>query len=102
VNVVCVVSGVRDSELAAEACICGSGWTPSPCAAGVCVKNANGAVLSTPFVFAGDVELRGSRFVAGLGWSSARKRAICASLRFCSAARAALSFCVSRSLRRSV
>lgn len=101
-KVVCVASEVRDSGAVDEAC--GSGCTPSDCAAGVCVRKAKGAAASMPVLldFAGDVELRASRFGAWLGWSSARSRAICASLRFFSATRAALSFCVSRSLRRSV
>jgi hypothetical protein len=70
----------------------------------VCVKNANGALpFSAPFVcFAGDVDVRDSRFGALFGCSRARNRAICASLRFFSATRASLSFLVSTSLRRSV
>lgn len=66
-KVVCVESGVRDSGAVLD--VCGSGCTPSACAAGVCVKNANGASPSTPpFVdFAGEVEDRGSRFGAALG-----------------------------------
>ena len=95
---VCVVSGVRDSVDEGW----GRGWMPRVWAAGVCVRKAKGAVVScVPFVFAGLVDERGSRF-AGLGWRSAFKRAICASLRFFSATRAALSFCVSISLRRRV
>lgn len=101
-KVVCVVRGVRDSCAVVD--VCGRGCTPSDCAAGVCVRKANGAVASAVLLlcFAGDVELGASRFGAGFGWSSARRRAICASLRFFSATRAALSFCVSRSLRRRV
>jgi hypothetical protein len=77
---------------------------PRAWAAGVCVRNAKGtSPFVVPFVaFAGEVEDRGSRFGAELGWTRARSRAICASLRFFSATRAALSFCVSISLRRSV
>jgi hypothetical protein len=76
---------------------------PSACAAGVCVKNANGASPPlVPFAFAGLVEDRGSRFGTVLGCNNTLNRAICASLRFFSATSAALSFCVSMSLRRSV
>jgi hypothetical protein len=101
VNVVCVVSGVRGPEVVPD--VWGSGCTPSACAAGVCVKNANEA---SPFpapsiCFAGEFDDRGSRF-GTLGCSRARNRAICASLRFFSATRASLSFLVSMSLRRSV
>lgn len=95
---VCVASGVRDSVDEEW----GRGWMPRVCAAGVCVRKAKGAEVScVPLVFAGLVDALDSRF-AGLGWRSAFKRAICASLRFFSAARAALSFCVSMSLRRRV
>jgi hypothetical protein len=105
VKVVCVVSGFLDSVAVEE------GWgrvcMPSSCAAGVCVRNAKGApvpfaTLSPFVVFAGDVELRDSCLGATLGCSKALNRAICASLRFFSAMRAALSFCVSMSLRRRV
>lgn len=97
-----VASGVRDSDAVWD--VWGRGWMPRACVAGVCVRNENGA---SPFVvplvaFAGEVEDRGSRFGSGLGWRSARSLAICASLRFFSAARAALSFWVSMSLRRNV
>jgi hypothetical protein len=76
---------------------------PSACAAGVCVRNANGAAsVCTLFDFAGLVEDLGSRFGAALGCNNALSLAICASLRFFSATSAALSFCISISLRRSV
>lgn len=99
-NVVCVVSGVRDSV--AEFDVCGRGWTPSACAAGVCVRKAKGAPLScVPFAcFAGEVEDRGSCLGAVLCCNSDRSLAICASLRVFSATRAALSFRVSTSLCR--
>ena len=91
-NVVCVVSGVRDSGAVVEGW--GRGCMPKDCAAGVCVRKANGALASLSLLlgFAGDVELRGSRFGAGFGCSNARSLAICASLRFFSATSAALSF----------
>ena len=102
VKVVCVVRGVRDSGAVVEGW--GRGCMPRDCAAGVCVRKANGALPSVPllFGFAGEVEFRGSCFGAILGWSSARSLAICASLRFFSVISAALSFCVSMSLRRRV
>jgi hypothetical protein len=102
VNFVCVSRGVRGPDVALD--VCGSGCTPSACAAGVCVKNANGVLpLPVPFVgSAGEFDVRGSRFAALLGCSRARNRAIWASLRFFSATRASLSFLVSMSLRRSV
>jgi hypothetical protein len=68
---VCVVKGVRDSEEVLEGC--GSGVMPRACAAGVYVKNANGASSSfTPFDFAGEVDDRSPRFGVTLGCKSAR------------------------------
>ena len=82
---------------------------PRDWAADVCVKKAKGALLFWFFCgSASDVEFLVSRFVVVvvvvvvLGWTSARRRAICASLRVFSAMRAAFSFCVSMSLRRRV
>lgn len=63
-------------------------WMPRFCAAGVCVRKAKGALEL----------LEGSV----LGCNKARSLASCASLRFFSARRAVLSFCVSTSLRRRV
>jgi hypothetical protein len=99
---VCVARGVRDSGPEGE--VWGRGWMPRAWAAGVCVRKAKGASpCEVPFVaFAGEVEDRGSRFGAALGCKRDRNLAICASLRFFSTTSAALSFCVSMSLRRSV
>lgn len=99
-NVVCVVNGV----VAVDVEVWGRGCMPRDCAADVCVRKAKGAVASLllSVIFEGEVELRCSRLVAGFGCSRARNLAICASLRFFSATRAALSFSVSRSLRRRV
>jgi hypothetical protein len=75
VNAVCVVKGVRDSEDVEEGC--GRGVMPKACAAGMCVKKANGASsILTPFSFAGEVEDRDSTFGAALGCKSARSLAI--------------------------
>lgn len=106
-NVVWVVSGAVFSvflslvvEVGGVLRLC----RPRDCAAGVCVRNAKGAVAFSLFCCsAGDVEVLVSRLGAVLlGWRSARRRAICASLRVFSATRAAFSFWVSMSLRRRV
>ena len=105
-KVVWVVRGVRDSDATVAGAVeaeVGSGAMPRLCAAGVWVRKAKGAVSfcgSSAELLVGDVEERGSRFDAVAGWRSARKRAICASLRAFSATSAACSLFVSASLRR--
>lgn len=93
-NVVCVVRGLRVESGAVLVVVVvvvvvefGKGWMPRDCAAAVCVRKAKGALESPLLV---------------LGCNNARSRASCASLRFFSARRAALSFWVSTSLRRRV
>lgn len=91
----------------------GRGFMPRSCEACECVRNAKGAagfasasLLCERDGLVGEAEDRGSVFetvvaLGEVGWRRARRRAIWASLRVFSAARAAWSFCVSISLRRS-
>lgn len=101
VKAVCVVSGILDSDFTAPELdgAAGRAWTPRAWAAGWCVRKARGAVwLDFSLSSAVDVDVRGGCFG---GDSSARSRAICASLRFFSASSAVCSFSVSTSFRRS-
>ena len=78
----------------------GRACTPKSWAAGICVKNANGASPLVPPPV-GDVSARNVRFDESDGWSSACSLWIWASFLIFSARSAAYNFCVSWSLRRS-